>query len=76
VTKGDGQVSLSLVAKPSSVVGVYFILVGTSERLPIWTTRDVWSEIIHESSVESMWCVDQIFSCMVYIDLNCRDSQI
>jgi hypothetical protein len=41
-------------------VGVYFGLVGTSERLPTWTTEDVWSETIRESSMESVWCVDWI----------------
>jgi hypothetical protein len=57
-------------------VGAYFILVGTSERLPTWTTGDVWSEIIRELSVESVWRVDQVFPCRVYIDLNHRDSRI
>jgi hypothetical protein len=33
-------------------VGAYFVLVGTSERLPTWITEDVWSETIRESSVE------------------------
>jgi hypothetical protein len=42
-------------------VGACFILVGTSERLPIRTMRDVWSETIRESSVESVWCVDRGF---------------
>jgi hypothetical protein len=55
-------------------VGVYFILVGTSERLPTWTTGDVWSRTIRESSVESVWCVDRIFLCKVYIDSNHHDS--
>jgi hypothetical protein len=57
-------------------VGAYFILVGTSERLPTQSTRDVWSRTIRESSVESVWCVDRVFLCRVYIDLNRRDSQI
>jgi hypothetical protein len=35
-------------------VGAYFILVGTSERLPTRTIEDVWSVTIHESSVESI----------------------
>jgi hypothetical protein len=35
-------------------VGACFILVGISERLPIWTTGDVWFGTIHESSVENM----------------------
>jgi hypothetical protein len=34
-------------------VGAYFILMGTSERLPTRTTGDVWTKTIHESSVES-----------------------
>jgi hypothetical protein len=41
-----------------SVVGACFILVGTSERLTTLTTGDVWSGIIHELSIESVWCVD------------------
>jgi hypothetical protein len=53
-----------------------FVLVGTSERLPTWTTGDVWSGTIHESSVESMWRVDRVFPCRVYIDSNRRGSQI
>jgi hypothetical protein len=59
-----------------SSVGACFILVGTCERLPTWTTGDVWSETIRESSVESMWRVDRVFPCRVYIDSNGRDSQI
>jgi hypothetical protein len=35
-------------------VGTYFIFVGTSKRLPIWTTGDVWSGAIRESSVKSV----------------------
>jgi hypothetical protein len=37
-----------------SGVGAYFVLVGTSERLPTRTTRDVWSGTIRESSMESI----------------------
>jgi hypothetical protein len=57
-------------------VGAYFALVGTSERLPKWTTGDVWSGTIRESSVKSVWRVDWVFPCRVYIGLNHRDSQI
>jgi hypothetical protein len=57
-------------------VGDYFILVGTSERLPTWTMGDIWFGTIHESSVESVWCVDRVFPCRVYIDSNRHDSQI
>jgi hypothetical protein len=35
-------------------VGAYFILVGTSERLPTQTMGDVWFGTIRESSVESV----------------------
>jgi hypothetical protein len=59
-----------------SGVGACFVLVGTSERLTMWTTGDVWSGTICESSVESLWRVDQVFSCRVYIDSNRRDSRI
>jgi hypothetical protein len=57
-------------------VGACFVLVESSERLPTWTTGDVWSGTICESSVESVWRFDQVFPCMVYIDSNHRDSQI
>jgi hypothetical protein len=57
-------------------VGAGFILMGTSERLPTWTTGDVWSATIRESSVESVWHVDRVFPCRVYIDSNHRDSRI
>jgi hypothetical protein len=57
-------------------VGACFGLVGTSERLPTRTMEDVWSGTIHKSSMDSVWCVDQVFPCRVYIDLNRRDSQI
>jgi hypothetical protein len=55
-------------------VGSYFVLVGTSERLPTWPTGDVWSRTIRESSVKSVWCVDWVFPSRVYIDSNRRDS--
>jgi hypothetical protein len=57
-------------------VGACFVLVGTSERLPTWTTGDVWSGTIHESSVESVWHVDRVFPCRVYVDSNRHDSRI
>jgi hypothetical protein len=57
-------------------VGACFGLVGTSERLPIWTTGDIWSGTIHKSSVESMWRVDWGFPYRVYIDSNHHDPQI
>jgi hypothetical protein len=61
---------------PRLLLGVEacFILVGTSERLPTWTTGDIWSGTIHESSVESVWRVDRVFPCRVYINSNRRDS--
>jgi hypothetical protein len=59
-----------------SGVGACFVLVGTSERLPTWITGDVWSGTICESSMESVWRVDQVFSCRVYIYSNRRDSRI
>jgi hypothetical protein len=57
-------------------LGTCFVLVGTSERLPTRTTGDVWSKTIRESRVESMWRVDQVFPCRVYINSNHRDSRI
>jgi hypothetical protein len=57
-------------------VGVCFILMGTSERLPTRTTGDIWSRTIHELSMESVWRVDRVFPCRVYIDLNRRDSDM
>jgi hypothetical protein len=50
--------------------------VGTRERLPTQTMGDIRSGTIRESSVESMWRIDQVFPCRVYIDSNRRDSQI
>jgi hypothetical protein len=57
-------------------VGVYFSLVRISKMLPTWTTWDIWSGTIRESGVESVWRVDQVFPCRVYIDLNCRNFRI
>jgi hypothetical protein len=51
-------------------VVAYFVLVGTSERLPMQTMADVWSGSIRESSVESVRRVDRVFPCKVYIDSN------
>jgi hypothetical protein len=59
-----------------SGVGACFVLMGTSERLPMWTIKDVWSGIISESSEESVWRSDRIFSYRVYIDSNRHDSRI
>jgi hypothetical protein len=59
-----------------SGLGAYFVLVGTSERLPMQTTRDVGSGALCKSSVKSVWRVDQIFPYRVYIDSNHRDSRI
>jgi hypothetical protein len=57
-------------------VGSCFILMWTSERLPMQTMGYVWFGTIHESSVESVWRVDPILPYNVYINLNRRDSQI
>jgi hypothetical protein len=50
-----------------SGVGACFNIVGNSERLPSWTMRDVWSGTLRVSSMESVWRVDRIFSCKVYV---------
>jgi hypothetical protein len=57
-------------------VGVCFVLVGTSERLPTWNTWDIGSGTLCKSSVESVWHVDRDFPCRVYINLNRHDSWI
>jgi hypothetical protein len=57
-------------------VGACFALVVTSERLPTFATGDVWFETIRKSSVESVWHVDRVIPCRVYIDLNRCDSRI
>jgi hypothetical protein len=57
-------------------VGDCFILVETSERLHMWTTGDVWSGTICESSVENVWRIDRVFPCRLYIDSSHRDSRI
>jgi hypothetical protein len=40
------------------------------------TTGDVWFGTIHESSVKSVWRVNRVFSYMMYIDSNHRESRI
>jgi hypothetical protein len=70
-----GSVCLRLTRLLPGVVAC-FVLVGTSERLPTWTTGDVWSGTIRESSMKSVWHVDRVFSYRVYINLNRRDSRI
>jgi hypothetical protein len=35
--------------------------------------RYVWSRVIRELSVESVWCVGRVFPCRMYIDSNCLD---
>jgi hypothetical protein len=75
VTQVNDWASLSSIAKSSPGVGAYFVLVGTSERLPTWIMRDVSSGTIHKSSVESVWRVDQVFPYKVYINSNRRNSQ-
>jgi hypothetical protein len=57
-------------------LGAYFVLVGTSKKLPTWTTGDVWSGTICKSSVKSVRRVDWVFPCRVCIDSNRRDSRI
>jgi hypothetical protein len=59
-----------------SGVGACFILVGISKRLPTWTTCFVWSGTLRKLSVESVWRIDRVFPCMVYIDSNHHDSRI
>jgi hypothetical protein len=58
-------------------VGVCFDLVETSERL-LYTDhmRRVWLRAICGLSMESVWCVDQVFPCRVYIDSNLLDMSI
>jgi hypothetical protein len=49
VTQDDDWTSLSSVVKASLSVGVCFVLVGTSKRLPTRTTGDVLSGTLCES---------------------------
>jgi hypothetical protein len=76
VTQDNGQASLSSVAKTSPECRAYFVLVGTSERLPTRTTGNVWFGTIRESSMESVLHVDQVFPCRVYVDSNRRNPRI
>jgi hypothetical protein len=78
VTRGNGQARPVYLWSSRLLLGVgaCFILVETCERLLTQTTGDVWSETIRESNVESVWRVDQVLPCRVYIDSNCRDSRI
>jgi hypothetical protein len=57
-------------------VGACFFLMGTSERLPMWTTLDVWFGTLRKSSMKSVWHVDRVFPYWVYINSNHHDSQI
>jgi hypothetical protein len=60
-----------------SGVGACFDLVGTSERLLYaYHVRYVWSRTLCGLSMESIWRVDQVFTCRVYIVSNCHDSWI
>jgi hypothetical protein len=70
-----GPVSL-LSSRLLPGIGVCFVLLGTSKRLSMRTTGDVWSGTIHKSSVKNVWRVDRVFPCRVYIDYNSRDSRI
>jgi hypothetical protein len=82
--EGGGMRWLEMMTRPVCLrsprllpgVEAYFVLVGTSERLPMRTTGDVWSETICKLSVESVRHVDRVFSYRVYIDSNRRDSRI
>jgi hypothetical protein len=47
------------------------------ERLPhVDHMRYVWSWILCGPSVKSVWHVDRVFPCRVYINLNCHDYYI
>jgi hypothetical protein len=71
MTAGPGGLSVSRLL---SGVGAYFDLMGTSERLLyVDYVRYVWLRVIHGSSVESVWRIDQVFPYRVYIDSNRRD---
>jgi hypothetical protein len=52
------------------------LLLAHKSSLYVDYVRYVWSMIIHRLSMESVWLVDQVFPCRVYIDLNRRDSRI
>jgi hypothetical protein len=52
-----GPVSL-LSSRLLPGIGVCFVLLGTSKRLSMRTTGDVWSGTIHKSSVKNVWRVD------------------
>jgi hypothetical protein len=51
--------------------GIHQNLSVTHERLLfVDHVRYVWLRGIRGPSVESVWCVGQVFSCRVYIDSN------
>jgi hypothetical protein len=52
------------------------LLVPHKRLLYVDHMRYVWSWTIRGLSVESVWCIGRVFPCMVYINLNRRDSQI
>jgi hypothetical protein len=74
VTQDGDRASLSSIAKTSP--GCRGLIRPRSERLPTWTTWDVGFKTLCKSSMESVWRVDQIFPCRIYIDSNHRDSWI
>jgi hypothetical protein len=76
VTQDNDRASLSLVGKTSPRCRACFILVGTSERLPTWTTWDVGFGTLCKSSVESVSRVDRVFLYRVSIYSNRHDSRI
>jgi hypothetical protein len=52
------------------------LLLAHKRLLYVDYVRYVWSMIIHRLSMESVWLVDQVFPCRMYIDSNRRDSRI
>jgi hypothetical protein len=57
--------------------GIHPNMSASHERLLyVDYVRYVWSWTISVPSVENVWRVSRVFSCMVYIDLNRCDSWI
>jgi hypothetical protein len=57
--------------------GIHLNLSAARERLLyVDYVRYIWSRVIRGPSMKNVWRVGRIFPCRVYVDSNCRDSQI
>jgi hypothetical protein len=74
INRPDEDVVGSLVSREQWLCPT--LLVAHNRLLYTDYVRYIWSRAIHRLSMESVWCVDQVFPYRVYIDSNLRDSRI